>query len=94
MNNGYFFTYNYSVIDMKKIDYKKLVIYIAIPLVLGAIVGLITSRQSVNYDGPVPGWVFPVVWSMLYILMGISSYLISDNKWLLKIYYLNLGVNL
>ena len=26
--------------------------------------------------------------------MGISSYLISDNKKLLKIYYVNLGVNL
>ena len=94
MNNGYLFTYYYSVMNMRKIDYKKLAIYIAVPLVLGAIVGLITSRQSSNYGGPVPGWIFPVVWSILYILMGISSYLISDNKNLLKIYYLNLAVNL
>ena len=79
---------------MRKINFKKLAIYIAIPLVLGAIVGIITSKQSSNYDGPVPGWVFPVVWSILYVLMGISSYLISDNKNLLKIYYINLGVNL
>lgn len=89
-----FFTYYYSVMNMKKIDLKKLAIYIAVPLVLGAIVGLITSSQSSNYGGPVPGWIFPVVWSVLYILMGISSYLISDNKELLKIYYLNLAVNL
>ena len=89
-----FFTYIYNVIDMGKIDFKKLAIYIAIPLVLGAIVGLITSKQSSNYDGPVPGWIFPVVWSILYILMGISSYLISNNKELLKIYYINLVVNL
>ena len=89
-----FFTYIYNVIDMRKINFKKLAIYIAIPLVLGAIVGIITSKQSSNYDGPVPGWVFPVVWSILYVLMGISSYLISDNKNLLKIYYINLGVNL
>ena len=94
MNIGYFFTYYYSVIDMKKINYKKLAIYIAIPLILGTVVGLITSRQSANYGGPVPGWIFPVVWSILYILMGISSYLISDNKDLLKIYYVNLVVNL
>ena len=89
-----FFTYIYSVMDMIKINLKKLAIYIAIPLILGAIVGIITSKQSSNYGGPVPGWVFPVVWSILYILMGISSYLISDNKELLKIYYLNLAVNL
>lgn len=89
-----FFTYIYGVMNMKKINFKKLAIYIAIPLVLGAIVGVITSRQSSIYGGPVPGLVFPVVWSILYILMGISSYLISDSKDLLKIYYLNLAVNL
>ncbi len=95
MNNGYLFFILYSVVMiMKKIDFKKLAIYIAIPLVLGTIVGLITSSESANYGGPVPGWIFPVVWSILYILMGISSYLISDNKELLKIYYLNLAVNL
>ena len=79
---------------MKRIDYKKLAIYIAIPLVLGAVVGLITSSESSNYGGVVPGWIFPVVWSILYILMGISSYLVRDNKDLMKIYYLNLAVNL
>ena len=94
MNNGYFFAYYCSVINMKKIDFKKLAIYIAVPLILGAIVGLITSSQSSNYGGPVPGWIFPVVWSILYVLMGISSYLISDNKQLLKLYYVNLAVNL
>lgn len=94
MNNGYFFTYYYSVIIMKKINLKKLAIYIAVPLVLGAIVGIITSKQSSNYGGPVPGWIFPVVWSILYILMGISSYLIRENNELLRIYYLNLAVNL
>ena len=79
---------------MRKIDFKKLAIYIALPLALGTIVGLLTSSESANYGGPVPGWIFPVVWSILYVLMGISSYLISDNKELLKIYYLNLVVNL
>ena len=89
-----FFTYIYGVMDMEKNDFKKLAIYIAVPLIFGAIVGIITSGQSFSYDGPVPGWLFPVVWSILYILMGISSYLISNNKELLKIYFLNLVVNL
>ena len=71
----------------------KLAIYIVLPLLLGAIVGLITSGQSSNYSGTAE-WLFPVVWSILYILMGISSYLISDNNKLLKIYYINLFVNL
>lgn len=79
---------------MKKIDYKKLVLYIAIPLVLGVIVGLITMKASLSYNGPVPRWIFPIAWSILYVLMGISSYFISDNKNLLNIYKINLIVNL
>lgn len=27
-----------------------------------------------------PGWLFPVVWSILYALMGISAYLISGSN--------------
>lgn len=27
-----------------------------------------------------PGWVFPVVWSALYVLMGVSLYLVLNNK--------------
>ena len=94
MYNGYFFTYYYSVMNMRKNNLKKLAKYIAIPLLLGGVIGIITSKQSSNYGGPVPGWIFPVVWSILYILMGISSYLISNNKKLLNIYYINLAVNL
>lgn len=75
-------------------NYKKLIIFIAIPLVLGGIVGLITSKGSSSYDGIVPGWIFPVVWSILYIMMGISSYLISDDRKLLNIYIVSLVINL
>lgn len=79
---------------MKRIDYKELIKYIAVPLVLGAIVGLITKNQSSNYDGIVPGFVFPIVWSILYILMGISSYIVRDDKELMNIYKINLGINI
>lgn len=79
---------------MKKNDYKKLILYIAIPLLLGGIVGFITSKESMNYNGIVDGWVFPIVWSILYILMGISSYLVRNNKELMSIYKVNLVINL
>lgn len=79
---------------MKRIDYKELIKYIAVPLVLGAIVGLITKNQSSNYDGIVPGFIFPIVWSILYILMGISSYIVKDDKELMNIYKINLGINI
>lgn len=80
--------------NMKKNDYEKLALYIAIPLVLGVIVGLITMKASLSYNGPVPRWIFPIAWSILYVLMGISSYFISDNKKLLNIYKISLVVNL
>lgn len=75
-------------------NYKNLIIFIAIPLVLGVIVGLITSKGSSSYDGIVPGWIFPVIWSILYIMMGISSYLIRDDRKLLNIYIVSLVMNL
>ena len=77
-----------------KNNYKELIIYIVAPLILGGIVGLITMKSSANYDGIVPGWIFPVVWSVLYILMGISSYLVRNDFTLIKIYIVNLIVNL
>jgi tryptophan-rich sensory protein len=71
---------------MKKIDIKKLLFYILIPLISGAIVGIITSGDMKSYNGFVPGWIFPVVWSILYILMGISSYLVREDDDALNIY--------
>ena len=85
-----------------KIDYRKLIISILVPLGLGAIVGLLTGSNGGYNDFIKPsfapsGIVFPIVWSILYILMGVSFYLVteksSDDR-LKKIYYLQLGVNL
>ena len=78
----------------RQLTSEELIKYIAVPLVLGAIVGLITKNQSSNYDGIVPGFVFPIVWSILYILMGISSYIVRDDKELMNIYKVNLGINI
>lgn len=74
-----------------KINYKSLILYALFPLVIGIIVGLLTDTST--YNGNVPAIIFPIVWSVLYVLMGISSYLVRDNKELMIIYIINLIVN-
>lgn len=57
-----------------------LIINILIPLVGGFIVGYLNSDTMGTYEmlkkpffSP-PGFIFPIVWSILYILMGIAAY--------------------
>ena len=76
---------------MKKINYIELILYAAFPLILGAVVGGITDTST--YSGSIPPVVFPIVWSILYVLMGIASYFVKDNKECIKIYLVNLLVN-
>ena len=64
---------------------KLLAFFLAIPLILGLIVGFL-SRPTASYEALVkpffspPGFVFPIVWTILYLLMGISSYLIAQSN--------------
>ena len=77
-----------------KINYKRLIISILIPVLLGGIVGLLTVPNS-NVDSIIPSWIFPVVWTILYILMGISSYLIYEKiNTIPRIYIIQLIFNL
>ena len=77
-----------------KINYKKLLIFILVPLSLGTLVGILTVPNS-NVDSIIPAWIFPVVWTILYILMGVSSYLIyEDTNEIPKIYIIQLIFNL
>lgn len=82
---------------------KTYVISMIIPLALGAAVALLTSR-SMNYNDLVkpalapPPILFPIAWTALYVLMGIS-YGILDVKGLHDsdtkiVYYAQLIVNL
>ena len=83
----------------------KIIIYIKailLPVLVGALVGLITS-ESMDYNmlqkpplAP-PGALFPVVWTILYVLMGISYGILKVNNqtdeeidW---IYYIQLAIN-
>lgn len=89
-----------------KIDRKKLLISIAIPLAVGALAGLLTKDAMAIFAAlkqpPLspPGIVFPIVWTILYILMGISSYLLETSDGdptaidgAMNIYYYQLVVN-
>ena len=66
-----------------KIDKKRLIICLAIPLVVGGAAGLLTMNSMEAFEAlnqpPLspPGWLFPVGWTVLYVLMGIASYLVS-----------------
>ncbi len=69
-----------------KINIKKLAICILIPLIAGGLSTLIVGSDMKIYSSierpPLspPGIVFPIVWSILYVLMGISLYLVSVDK--------------
>ena len=87
-----------------KIDFKTLLLSIIIPVFLGSFVGFLTAPFNNYYEinqpffAP-PGIVFPIVWTILYTLMGISSYIIikSDTDYkndALFVYGIQLIINL
>lgn len=84
---------------------KKVWVYIKsilVPVIVGGVVGLITS-QFMDYEmlqkPPVspPGFIFPIIWTILYVLMGISYGMLKNNNQvddeISLIYYFQLGVN-
>lgn len=62
-----------------KVDWKKLLLCLGIPLAVGGLSALVSGGMG-GYgelnQPPLspPGWVFPVVWTALYLLMGYASY--------------------
>jgi len=94
-------------VSVLKAEKKKALICIAIPLAAGFLVGLLTRGGVADFamlrQPPLapPGWLFPVVWTILYTVMGYSSYLIYDaqaeaqkKQQALTLYWGQLAVNL
>lgn len=89
---------------MKIESVKYLVLAILLPLAVGAISSVLTSGSMDIYArinrpsiAP-PGIVFPIVWTILFILMGIASYFVyeSDCQYrdaALKVYAVQLLIN-
>ncbi len=71
---------------MRKVNWKRLILCIAIPLAVGGLSALLT-RGGMDVFKMVkkpplspPAWLFPVVWTLLYTLMGIASYLVLESS--------------
>ena len=90
--------------SVHRINLKRLLISLAISLGTGLLSGLISTSGMDSFETVVqpplapPAFLFPIVWTILYILMGISSYIVwesdSENKQkALAVYGLQLAVN-
>ena len=84
---------------------KKLLIALGIPLGVGGLATLLAggmARYKSYVQPPLspPGWVFPVVWTLLYLAMGYASYRVvtrcqdsAKTRKALMVYGIQLGVN-
>lgn len=86
------------------INLKRLAVSVLLPLAVGGAAGLITRGSVERYADiakpPLspPGWLFPVVWTVLYILMGVAFYLVwqSDSPskpTAFRFYFIQLAMN-
>ncbi len=86
-----------------KIQWKKLIVAVLIPLLVGGFSAFLTRNSMDDFErinkpplSP-PGWLFPIVWGILFILMGIASYIVhtsgKPNKTALTLYSVQLVFN-
>ena len=89
-----------------KIRWKPLIISLLITLCIGGLSGFLTRNSMdtyAKYNRPLfspPGFIFPIVWTVLFVLMAISAYLIytsdapkKDKANALFLYFLQLIIN-
>ncbi|MGN0982894.1 MAG: TspO/MBR family protein [Candidatus Limivicinus sp.] len=90
----------------QKLKWKKLLPALALPLVLGAFSAWLNRGAMAGYAAlskpPLspPAWLFPVIWTLLYLLMGLAAYLVavspascSRRQRALNLYLIQLGFN-
>ena len=92
--------------DKMKEKWKSLIVCLLIPLAAGGVSALLSDggmeRFSQLNQPPLspPGWLFPVVWTILYLLMGFASWLVltsGESQRMviraLRVYSLQLAIN-
>lgn len=85
---------------------KSLIIAVLLPLFVGGLSYLLSGKGMRAFDAmnkpPLtpPSWLFPVVWTILYVLMGYASYLVmqanapnEEKKSALSVYGVQLFFN-
>ena len=92
-------------ITMKKVKIWDLLIFILSAELAGAVSSLISGGDFGTYYASLtkpplapPGWLFPVMWTILYALMGFAAYMINNtaDKLAAKaliLYWVQLAVN-
>ena len=92
-----------NAMNIKKDEFA---IAVLLPVAVGTVAAYLTRGAQAVFGmmnkpplSP-PAWLFPVVWTILYVLMGIASYLVyqqgserKDVKEALKIYLIQLAFN-
>lgn len=86
------------------IYWKKLLASLAVPLAIGGLSALLTKDSMETFDSlnkpalSPPVWLFPVVWTVLFVLMGIACYIVvtagGGNRAALTLYGVQLLFNL
>ena len=89
-----------------KINWKKLIISLAVPLAVGGLSAWLSGGAMERFDSlqkpalAPPSWLFPVVWTILFLMMGVASYLVYASgasrvrrERALTFYALQLGMN-
>ena len=73
-----------------KIQWKKLAVCIAVPLLVGGVAALLTRDGMAVFENVIkppltpPAWLFPLSWTVLYVLMGVASYLVAVSDEILR----------
>ncbi len=90
---------------IKKINWFQLLVIVLIAELVGVLGSLFSGNTGQIYTSFVkpplspPGWLFGVIWPILYLLMGIAAYIIYqspetlDRKKAITLYWVQLLVN-
>lgn len=84
---------------MKKIDFKQLVISFSTVAILVLVSMILTKDTMSFYENIVkpklapPPILFPIVWTILYIILAITLYRFKDNKTIKSLLISNLVIN-